>query len=46
MENNKDDIDKQFDIAADMGNIEHFISNCKIMELGMNRIFEKYGWNK
>ncbi len=46
MEKNKDDMEKQFDIAADMGNINHFISNCKVMELGINRISKKYGWDK
>lgn len=46
MEKNKDNVEKQFDIAADMGNINHFISNCKIMEIGMNRISKKYGWDK
>ncbi len=46
MERNKDNMEKQFDIAADMGNINHFISNCKIMEIGINGISKKYGWDK
>jgi len=46
MEKNKDNMEKQFDIAADMGNINHFISNCKIMEIGINSISKKYGWDK
>ncbi len=46
MDKNKDSMEKQFDIAADIGNINHFISNCKIMEIGVNRIAEKYRWNK
>jgi len=46
MEKNKDNIEKQFEIAADMGNINHFINNCKIMEIGMNNISKKYGWDK
>lgn len=46
MVKNEDNIEKQFEIAADMGNINHFINNCKIMEIGINRISKEYGWDK
>ena len=46
MEKNKDSTEKQIEIAADMGNINHFINNCKIMEIGINNISKKYGWDK